>query len=134
MPKALIPSTKEEVMDFFKQAMDKKTEGIMIKSLSASYSSGRKVGFMFKYKESLENLDVVIIGGEWGKGKRANWISSLDIAIVSNGELLDVGKVGTGIKEKSSEGVSFEQITELLKPLIISEDEKHISVTPKSCY
>ena len=39
--------------------------------------------------------------------------------------------MGTGIKEKTEEGVSFEELTELLKPLIISENGKSVSIKPK---
>ena len=39
-----------------------------------------------------------------------------------NNEFVEIGKVGTGIKEKDEEGVTFEQLTELLKPLILSQD------------
>jgi len=31
---------------------------------------------------------------------------------------LEIGKFGTGIKEKAEEGTSFEELTNLLKPLI----------------
>jgi DNA ligase-1 len=45
---------------------------------------------------------------------------------------LDIGKVGTGIKELETErGVTFAQLTELLKPLIISEKGVKVKVNPK---
>jgi len=37
-------------------------------------------------------------------------------------KFLEIGKLGTGIKEKSAEevgGVSFEELTKMIKPLII---------------
>ncbi|MBW3022684.1 hypothetical protein KY308_01100 [Candidatus Woesearchaeota archaeon] len=46
-------------------------------------------------------------------------------------EFLEVGKVATGLKEKEKEGVSFEQLTKLLKPLIISEKGKEVRVKPE---
>lgn len=129
--KSIISSNKEEIKNFFKDAKDVKAEGLMIKSLSSPYISGRKVGNMFKYKEVMENLDVVIVGGEWGKGKRTNWLSSFDIACRVGDEFLPIGKVATGLKEKSSEGFSFEELTKLLEPLIVGESEKHVKITPK---
>ena len=46
-------------------------------------------------------------------------------------EYLEVGKVSTGLKEKASEGVSYDELTELLKPLITSEKGKLVDVKPK---
>jgi len=128
---SIITSDKKVIEDFFQEAMKAKAEGLMIKSLSSPYVSGRKVGTMFKYKEVMETLDLVIVGAEWGKGKRANWLSSFDIACKDGDEFLYVGKVATGLKEKSSEGFSFEELTNLLKPLIVEESEKHVRVVPK---
>ena len=64
------------------------------------------------------------------RGKRANWLSSFTLACINEGEFLEVGKVGTGIKEKEEEGVTFAQLTDELKPLIISEKGKIVKVKP----
>ena len=50
---------------------------------------------------------------------------------MDNGKYLEIGKVGTGIKEKSEEGVSFEQLTKELKPLVIEEKGRDVKVKPK---
>ena len=39
--------------------------------------------------------------------------------------------MGTGIKEKAEEGLSFRELTEMLKENIIEEKEKKIKVIPK---
>ena len=44
---------------------------------------------------------------------------------------MEVGKVGTGIKEKEEEGVSFEQLTKLLNPHIISSKGKEVRIKPE---
>ena len=81
----------------------------------------------------METLDLVIVGAEWGKGKRKGWMSSFKIACRDkNGEFLGIGKVGTGIKELEGEGdVTFAKLTKLLKPYILSEKGTSVSVTPK---
>ena len=50
-----------------------------------------------------------------------------------SGEFLDLGQVGTGIKEKENEegDVFFDQLTKLLKSLVISEKGKEVKVKPK---
>ena len=48
------------------------------------------------------------------------------------GKFLDCGMLGTGVKEKEAEGsVTFEQLTKLLKPLILSEKESEVRFKPK---
>ena len=79
----------------------------------------------------METLDLVIIGAEWGTGKRGKWLSSFDIACKDeDGNFLEIGKFGTGVKEKAEEGTSFEEMTELLKPLIKSEKGRSVTVRP----
>ena len=80
----------------------------------------------------METLDLVIVGAEWGEGKRAKWLSSYTIACLDeNGNFVEIGKVSTGLKEKEEEGLSFVEMTRLLKPLIISEKGKEVKVKPK---
>jgi len=43
---------------------------------------------------------------------------------------LDIGKVSTGVKEKT-EGLTYKKLTELLKPLIIEQKGKEVIVKPK---
>ena len=79
----------------------------------------------------MKELDLVIVGAEWGEGKRSAWLTSFVLACQEDGEYLEIGKVGTGFKEKGEEGVTFEELTKLLEPLIISEKGKEIRVKPQ---
>jgi DNA ligase-1 len=131
LSKAIRVSTEQEVSKFFEQSLDAGFEGLMLKKLDAPYKPGKRVGYMVKMKETEEPLDLVIIAAEWGEGKRANWLSSFTLACVDkDGNFLEIGKVGTGIKEKSEDGVTFEQLTELLKPLIQGKG-KTVTVKPE---
>jgi DNA ligase 1 len=105
----------------------------MAKNLDAVYKPGSRVGFGMKIKPIMETLDVVIIGAEKGEGKRTGWLSSYVIAVVDGdtGEYLEIGKVATGFKEKTEEGTSFEEMTELLKPFIIEEKGKIVTIRPE---
>ena len=67
-------------------------------------------------------------------GKRSGWLSSFILSCrgKSNHEFLEIGKVGTGIKEKEEKkGVSFNELNELLKPLILKEEGKNAKIKPK---
>ena len=131
LAKQIITSDKKEAEDFYKEALAKGNEGLMAKNLEAEYKPGSRVGYGVKIKPTLENLDLVITGADWGEGKRAHWLSSFAISCLKGKGLLEVGKVGTGIKELEQEGVTFMQLTQLLKPLIIEEKGKEVKVKPK---
>jgi DNA ligase-1 len=129
--KQIITSNLKEAEEFYNEALRNNQEGIMIKNLKAFYNPGSRVGHMLKMKPSQKDLDLVITGGEYGTGKRSGWISSFIVSCFDNGGYLEIGKVGTGIKEKSEEGVSFEELTERIKPLIIKEEGKKVFIKPE---
>jgi DNA ligase-1 len=127
--------TKEfkEAEVFYNRALKAGNEGIIIKNLDAFYHPGRRVaGGWLKVKPTMENLDLVIIGGTWGTGKRAGWLGSLVLGCLdqASGEFRACGMIGTGIKEKS-EGVTFDMLTKLLKPCIESEKGSSVRIKPK---
>jgi len=118
---------------FYKDSLEAGNEGVMAKNLQGIYKPGSRVGFGVKVKPTMDTLEVVIVGAEWGEGKRSSWLSSFVIAIrdPETNSFVEIGRVGTGIKEKVEEGVSFEQLTQLLQPLIIEEKGKEVKVRPE---
>mgnify|MGYP001772810595 CR=1 FL=1 len=135
LAESIITSDDAEAQSFFEEAVKKGLEGVMFKNLNAPYHPGRRVGYMVKLKPSKETLDVVIVGGEWGEGKRSGWLTSFIIAIrdEETGELLEIGEVGSGFKEKkeSPDDVTFEEMTEMLKPLILKQEGKRVYIKPQ---
>lgn len=128
----LITSDQKKAEEFYKQALKDGQEGVMIKGLDSRYQPGARVGNWLKLKPVANEFDLVIVGAEYGTGKRGGWLSSFDVACQDeNGEFLDLGKVSTGVKEKSEEGTSYDELTTLLKPLITSEHGKNVKIKPK---
>lgn len=130
----IIASTEEEVEAFYKKALKDNQEGVFLKNLNSTYKSGRRVGNWLKLKPSDKDLDLVITGAEYGTGKRSGWLSSFILSCQGgdSSEFLEIGKVGTGIKEKDEmEGISFNELNDLLKPLIIKEEGKNVKIKPK---
>lgn len=127
----LITDEIKKAEDFYKKALDEGEEGLMVKKLDAPYKPGGRVGYMLKLKPSSKELDLVVIGAEYGTGKRAGWLSSFSVACHHEGKFLEIGKVSTGLKEKEEEGLSFIEMTRLLKPLIVSEHGRAVRVKPK---
>jgi DNA ligase-1 len=134
--KQIITSDENKAEKFYKQALKDNQEGAMFKNLKATYQPGRRVGHMLKIKPEERDLDLVITGGEYGTGKRSGWISSFILSCRDeNGKFLEIGKVGTGIKEKATEEgtpeISFNELTEKLRPYFIEEKGKSVKIKPK---
>ncbi len=149
--KQIITGDEKKTKEFYKQALRDNQEGVMMKNLKAEYKPGRRVGHMLKIKPDERDLDLVITGAEWGTGKRSGWLSSFILSCKGKkkGEYLEIGKVGTGVKEKSQatshasaeassnerrksgESLTFEELTKKLSPLIISEKGKDVKIKPK---
>lgn len=138
VPQQIKPATQAivaapaEVDAFYQQSLAAGNEGIMMKNLQGIYKPGLRVGYGMKIKPVMEPLDVVIVGAEKGEGKRSAWFASFIIAVrdADTGEFVEIGRVGTGLKEKEEEGVTFNKLTELLQPLIVKDAGKEIAVKP----
>jgi DNA ligase-1 len=127
----LITGDKEKAEEFYQKALSEGQEGVMIKNLEAGYKPGARIGYAVKLKPEAEDFDLVITGAEWGTGKRAGWLTSYDVSCRDGDDLLEVGKVSTGLKEKPEQGLSFIELTEKLKSLITEEHGRHVKVKPK---
>jgi len=131
----LVTSDVKEAEKFYQQALELKQEGVMVKNLESKYIFGRRVGGWLKVKPTAETLDLVIVGATWGTGKRAGWLGSFILACrdEATGEFLECGMLGTGIKEKktSPEDVTFEELTEMLKPYIEFQRGSEVRIRPK---
>jgi len=129
----MITDDAKKVQTFFNASLKEGHEGLIFKALASMYKPGRYVGYMAKLKDVMDALDLVVVKAEWGEGKRASWLTSYTVACRDNGNYLEVGKVSTGLKEKAEEGetASFENITNDLKKLIISEKGKEVTVKPQ---
>ncbi|MBI2105530.1 ATP-dependent DNA ligase [Candidatus Woesearchaeota archaeon] len=126
----LITKNKKEAADFFKRILKEGFEGIMAKNFESKYKPGRYVNGWMKLKNILEPLDLIIVKAEYGEGKRTGWLTSYTVACKKGKEFLEIGKVSTGVKEKS-EGLTYKEITKLLKPLIEKQKGKEVSVKPR---
>ncbi|HIH39447.1 TPA: ATP-dependent DNA ligase [Candidatus Woesearchaeota archaeon] len=133
LAEAIVTSSEKEAEEFYQKSLQAGNEGVMVKSLDAPYQPGRRVGGGVKIKPVMETLDVVIVGAEKGEGKRAGWLSSFIIACrdEDSDELVEIGRVSTGFKEKSEEGTSFDDMTKLLDSLIVDKKGKIVKVRPK---
>jgi DNA ligase-1 len=128
LAKQLVTDSVKDAEKFYKEALAAKQEGMFLKVLDSKYVFGRHVGGWYKIKPIMETLDLVIIGATWGEGSRVNWLTSYILACrdPNTGKFLACGMMSTGLTEEE-----YEQMTETLKALIVSEKGKNIVVRPK---
>ncbi len=116
------------VEEIFKEALKAGHEGAMLKNPSSPYIPGKRGKHWLKLKAVMETLDLVVVGGEWGEGKRSHLLSSYELACIDpvSGKLLRVGKVATGFTDED-----LEELTELFRPLIVAQEGKIVEFQPK---
>jgi len=131
LSKILITNSEEKAAQFYHDALKDGQEGVMFKNLKAQYRPGARVGFGVKLKPIMDPLDLVITKAQMGEGKRSKWFTSFSVSCINNGEFYEIGKVGTGFKELDCDDISFEKLTQILRPLIISEEGKTLVFKPK---
>lgn len=133
----LVTDSVAAAEQFYQQSLAAGNEGVMVKNITGAYTPGARVGLGVKVKPVMETLEVVITGAEWGEGKRGQWLATFVIAVrdPDTGDLLEIGRVGTGFKEKEEEaldgGVTFQRMTDLLQPLITETDGRIVAVRPE---
>ncbi|WP_074654373.1 ATP-dependent DNA ligase [Terriglobus roseus] len=90
----------EELDRTYVAARDRGNEGVMIKASESLYVPGRRGLSWMKLKRTLDTLDVVITGAEYGSGRRSQLLSDYTFAIRGpEGSLLNVGKAYGGLTD-----------------------------------
>ncbi len=132
LTKKLVTDENKKAEEYFKKVLKDGFEGLMAKNLESKYRPGRYVNGWMKLKNILEPLDLVIVKAEYGEGKRVGWLTSYTVACKSENKFLEIGKVSTGVKEKT-DGLTYKEMTRILKPLIENEKQKgkEVVVKPK---
>ena len=98
----LLLKNQEMAEDLFNASIDEGHEGIMIKDPNAPYTPGIRGKKMLKWKATPETLDLVVVGGTYGTGKRAHLIGSFLLALRDeNNKLKNLAHVATGLDDKT---------------------------------
>ena len=64
-------SDEEEAQEIYSESLAAGNEGVMIKNMQGLYEPGGRVSAWIKMKPTMDELDLVIVGAEWGSGKRS---------------------------------------------------------------
>jgi len=74
-------------------------EGVVVKALDAPYEAGRRGSAWVKVKP-VHTLDLVVLGVEWGSGRRRGWLSNLHLgARGPDGGFVMLGKTFKGLTD-----------------------------------
>ncbi len=118
----------EKLEKFFEYAVERGTEGLVVKGVKSVYQAGVRGWNWIKLKRSyiskmIEPVDLVVVGAFWGKGKRAGTYGALLMAAYSPEEdvFKTVCKMGSGFTDEE-----LAQLPQLLDKYKI--EHKHPSV------
>lgn len=112
----------------YKEALAAGHEGVILKAPESFYTPGKRGKNWLKLKPIMETLDLVVIGGDWGEGRRAQLFGSYLLACrdPDTEHFLSIGRVATGITDEQ-----LEELTNLFKELVISESGTQVEFEPK---
>ncbi|MDH4334556.1 MAG: ATP-dependent DNA ligase [Chloroflexota bacterium] len=118
----------EEVERHFDDARERRNEGLMVKDPDSVYQPGRRGLGWLKMKKALATLDCVVVGVEWGHGKRRGVLSDYTFAVRSPDDesLRTIGKAYTGLTD-----AEIATMTERFKATTLRDYGRYRTVVPE---
>ncbi len=121
-----LADTPEEAQRAFGAALAAGHEGVVVKAARAAYEVGRRGAGWVKVKPR-HTLDLVILGAEWGHGRRRGWLSNLHLgARDPGGGFVMLGKTFKGLTD-----AMLRWQTERLLALAVERDDFQVRVRPE---
>ena len=109
-----------DIEDFFENSINAGSEGLMLKTADGPYRAGSRGSHWLKLKREYQNelgdsLDLVVIGGFFGKGRRTGMYGTLLLAAYNEDEdvFTSICKVGTGFSDED-----LDQMYQILHPKV----------------
>ncbi len=117
----------DEIEQRFQEARRRLNEGLMIKDPASFYTPGARGMSWFKLKKELATLDVVVVGAEFGHGKRNNVLSDYTFAVrdEATGNLLPIGKAYSGLTD-----TEIAELTDHFKKNTVVDHGRYREVKP----
>jgi DNA ligase-1 len=111
--------------DAYRRALEAGHEGLVMKRLDSRYVAGTRDAAWLKVKKAV-TVDLVVLGAEWGHGRRDGYLSNLHLGARANdGAFVMVGKTFKGL----TDAMLAEQTRALLE-LEDRRDEHGVYVRP----
>jgi DNA ligase-1 len=98
---AVLTSDGEEGDRVLDDALRAGHEGVVVKDAASLYAAGRR-GKAWRKVKPVRTYDLVVLGAEWGHGRRRGWLSNLHLGArdPTTGEFLIVGKCFKGLTDE----------------------------------
>jgi DNA ligase-1 len=76
-------------------------EGVVVKDAGSSYAAGRR-GAAWRKVKPVRTYDLVVLGADWGHGRRRGWLSNLHLGArdPATGDFVMVGKCFKGLTDE----------------------------------
>ncbi len=125
MTEQRVLSKPDEIKEFMSKSIEIGHEGLLAKDLEASYRAGRREFVWLKLKPMLETLDLVVVGGLYGKGKRAGFFGSYVLAArdEESGRYKTVTKCGSGYTDEE-----LKEFTKIFKKLQLKKPHPDVDI------
>jgi DNA ligase-1 len=121
----VVSSDPDEIEKMYNEALAAGHEGIMIKVPASAYTPGQRGKNWIKIKPDVDTLDLAVIGGEWGEGKRAHVFGSFLVACQDGGKFIALSRVATGFSDEQ-----LLEVYDLLKDRVIKKSGKEVVFEP----
>jgi len=97
---AVLTSDADEAQGVLNEALHAGHEGVVVKDATSLYSAGRR-GKAWRKVKPVRTYDLVVLGAEWGHGRRQGWLSNLHLGarVPGTGEFIMVGKCFKGLTD-----------------------------------
>jgi DNA ligase-1 len=97
----VVTSDAAEAQRVLDEALAHGHEGVMVKDAASPYEAGRRGGAWRKVKP-VHTLDLVVLGVEWGSGRRKGWLSNIHLGArdPETDEFVMVGKTFKGLTDE----------------------------------
>jgi DNA ligase-1 len=120
-------SSSEDIEAAFVAARGRGNEGLMIKKPLSVYAPGRRGFAWLKLKKPLATLDCVVVGAEYGHGKRNKVLSDYTFSVrdQETGELKTIGKAYSGLTD-----LEIESLTQHFLKTAIRRRGRYFEVPP----
>lgn len=120
------PEDVHEAEEFLAETLKRGHEGVVVKSLDAPYSAGRRGASWLKVKP-VHTLDLVVLAAEWGHGRRTGRLSNLHLgARTADGGYAMLGKTFKGMTD-----AMLAWQTERLQELAVDSSGYVVTVRPE---
>ncbi|MER6495587.1 ATP-dependent DNA ligase [Streptomyces griseorubiginosus] len=120
------PEDLQRAEEFLAETLKRGHEGVVVKSLDAPYSAGRRGASWLKVKP-VHTLDLVVLAAEWGHGRRTGKLSNLHLgARTADGGFAMLGKTFKGMTD-----AMLTWQTERLQELAVQSSGHVVTVRPE---